>query len=75
MLVLEGILAGGYRCLEVCVDAFLERTFIDLSPESFALGRDSFSEDADFVHESHILDMLDVVPEVRHVPAFLAESL
>jgi hypothetical protein len=75
MLVLEGILAGGYHCLEVCVDAFLERTLVDPAPESFALGRDFSGEDAGLVHEGHIFDMFDVVSEVSHVPALLAEGL
>ena len=75
MLVLEGVLAGGYRCLQVCVDAFLERTLVDFPLESFSLGRDFFGEDTGFVHEGHISDMFNVVSEVGHVPTLLAEGL
>ena len=75
MLVLEGVLTGGYRCLKVCVDTFLERALANLSPKSLAVGRDFLVEDAGFVHEGHVFDLFDVVPEVGHVPALLAECL
>jgi len=75
MLILEGVLTWGHRCLEVRVDAFFKRTLVDLSPESFVLGRDFFGEDSGFVHEGHVFDMFDVMSKIGGVPAFLTEGL
>ena len=75
VLVLEGVLAWDHYCLEVRVDASFKRTLVDLSPESLALGRDFFGEDAGFVHEGHVFVMFDVMSKISSVPAFLAEGL